>query len=147
ARERARGGSPVPGNLLPHLVLLDLVAAKHDELARPEPPEHELHELPAEGAGTAGDEDALLGPVHRWAPPFRSARYHSTVRRRPSSKPVRARKPNQRSARLVSTHRRGCPVGFLVSPTMAPVKPVTFATACTSSWMLISIPQPRLTGP
>ena len=50
-------------------------------------------------------------------------RYQSMVFCRPASKPTRARKPNSRSARVVSSCRRGCPFGFEESQTMVPLKP------------------------
>jgi len=66
------------------------------------------------------------------------------ARRRPSSKPVWARKPKSRSARAVSRLRRGCPLGLVVSQRIAPVKPVRRAMCSTSALMVISRPAPKV---
>src|SRR5688572_2078048 len=47
---------------------------------------------------------------------------HSIVLRSPSSRLVRARKPNAFHARLTSRHRLGCPSGLLGSQTISPSK-------------------------
>src|SRR5207247_3722357 len=72
--------------------------------------------------------------------------YHSSVRRRPARRSVFATNPNARVARLVSRHRRGCPLGFEVSHTIRPRKPINSATSATSSFVDISVPVPTLTG-
>ena len=46
--------------------------------------------------------------------------YHSIVFRNPSSKLVFAANPNLSRARDVSSIRRGCPLGFVVSQTTRP---------------------------
>ena len=51
-------------------------------------------------------------------------RYHSIVRRSPSSKSVLARKPKRSAARSVFSARRGWPLGLVVSQTIWPEKPV-----------------------
>jgi hypothetical protein len=61
ADEVADAGVLRVGEHLPHVVLLELVAAEDDQLPRLMVPEHMLHELDAEGAGTAGNEnDAIV---------------------------------------------------------------------------------------
>src|SRR5260221_11125669 len=103
-------------------------------------------------AGLSIDEKVSPGPPRLIAHPgqgrkgYGRARYHSTVLRNPSSKPVRAVKPKKRSARDVSSDRRGWPSGLVASHSIAPANPVTAAILCTRSWMLISKPAPRLTG-
>jgi len=51
----------------------------------------------------------------------RCSRYHSTVRRSPVAKSVDDVKPNASRARVVSSFRRGWPLGLPVSHTMRPV--------------------------
>jgi hypothetical protein len=51
----------------------------------------------------------------------------------PSRNGVRATKPKSRSAREVSSLRRGCPFGVEVSQTISPWKPVSLAITSASS--------------
>src|SRR5262249_44353416 len=73
-------------------------------------------------------------------------RYHSMVRRSPSSNFVVASKPNAWRARVTSSERRGWPSGLVRSNTRRPVNPVSLATSSARSRMLISKPAPMLTG-
>src|SRR4051794_791913 len=65
------------------------------------------------------------------------AKYHATVRSRPSRNPVVARNPNSRSARDTSRHRRGWPFGCVVSHTIVPVNPTSPAIVSAVSRMVI----------
>ena len=76
----------------------------------------------------------------------RCERYQAIVCSRPSRSAVLARKPNSRSAREVSSQRRGCPSGLEVSQTISPVKPTSSAISSVSPAIEISSPEPRLTG-
>src|SRR5262249_9092925 len=76
----------------------------------------------------------------------RSFLYHSIVLRSPSSKPVSARKPKSRSARAVSSDRRGWPSGWSGFHTLRPENPVRRAMSCTRSRIVISNPAPRFTA-
>ena len=78
-------------------------------------------------------------------PPAR-LRYQRTVRANPSAKAVRARKPNSRCARAVSSERRGCPSGFEPSHVILPSKPVSAAICSARSLIEISHPAPTFTG-
>src|SRR5437763_9919796 len=127
-------------------MLLELVAAEDDELLGPHLIQHDLRELPAEGACSPGDQDGELGPVQRARSSCRTVRYQSTVRRIPTSSGVVARKPKSLSARLPSTERRGCPLGRFVSQITSPEKPVASTTIFTRASMLISRCAPRFTG-
>ena len=56
---------------------------------------------------------------HTW---LLAGKYHSIVLRNPTSNGVVASNPNRALARLVSSFRRGCPLGLLVSQAMRPSK-------------------------
>ena len=71
------------------------------------------HRVPV-GETSTGVACLILGRVRgdgHAAPLARRSRYHSTVRRRPVSKSIVARKPNSEAARPVSSFRRGWPFG------------------------------------
>ena len=55
-----------PRNL--HIVLLQFVAAENDKLLGMVVPQHELHELLAERAGSARNQHHLFRPIHRSDP-------------------------------------------------------------------------------
>jgi len=108
------------------------------------------------GAGVSADRrqqrgsDAIAhvhGCVQIWerisalpatAEPAAAPRYHAIVRASPSRRPVFARKPNSRSAREVSSQRRGWPSGLDVSQTISPEKPTSSAISSVSSAIEIS---------
>jgi DegT/DnrJ/EryC1/StrS aminotransferase family len=70
-------------------------------------------------------------------------RYHSTVRRSPSSKDVVARKPNRRSARDVSRERRGWPSGIASFQRTSPRNSISRQISATRSRIRISKPEPQ----
>lgn len=72
--------------------------------------------------------------------------YQWMVRSRPSSKVVRARKPNSRRARSTSKQRRGWPFGWEASHANRPLNPVRSAIFLDRLRIEISCPLPRLTG-
>src|SRR4030042_6177058 len=80
------------------------------------------------------------------APVFLLEIYQSIVFLNPSSKLVFALKPNSLSAFEVSSILLGWPSGFVLSQTIFPLKPVSFAINATKSFIDISNPAPILTG-
>jgi hypothetical protein len=84
-----------------------------------------------------------------WFPPnvlVRLCRTSATVRDRPALSGTCALKPNDRLALLMSRHRLGCPLGLDLSHSIRPEYPVSSEISCASSFMLTSLPDPRLTG-
>src|SRR6185295_2765586 len=73
-------------------------------------------------------------------------RYQATVRARPSLNGVLALNPNSCVARVVSSDRRGWPLGLVVSHAIRPVKPQLSATSPARSRIEISKPAPMFTG-
>src|SRR6266481_2488347 len=65
---------------------------------------------------------------------------------KPSERETVALQPNSAKAREVSRQRRGWPSGLEESQPMEPEKPVKVRICSRRSRMLISCPEPRLTG-
>src|SRR3990172_3951300 len=82
----------------------------------PEMREQSLAQVRSDDPRSAGDQD----PFHGRCRSFHAISYHSIVLRSPSSKGVRAMKPNSSLAREVSRQRRGWPSGLLRSRTTFP---------------------------
>jgi dTDP-glucose 4,6-dehydratase len=105
---------------------------------------------PPPGSGSASAPEARGVPAvdqtSRASASARWSRYQSTVRRRPSSKGIVARKPKRSRARLASTRRRGWPSGLDESHWMSPSNPTTLAISSTSWRIGISSSAPRFTG-
>lgn len=99
---------------------------------------------PDQAPGQARPDTKAAGRPRPESP--RTLRYHSMVRRSPSSSGVCARKPNSSSARETSSRRRGWPFGFVASQTRRPRNPVSAAIFAAKAAMEISWPLPRLTG-